>query len=201
MHSEANGALMRCAPIGIWARHLPYEKIAEYAREDAKLSHPNQICQDCNAVFCVLIAYLINNPNNHNSAVKYLDNKFEHVHPTVHNWIDESKNSINDYDCKTNCGHVKHAFVLALHFLRNCVEYEEAIFRTLKKGGDTDTTSKICGDILGALHGYEKLPVYMVKPVLYFDCSTHDRKKTLNGYRRPTLYKATNLIEYARILS
>jgi hypothetical protein len=52
--SQANGALMRCAPIGIWARN-PKEAAAA-AREDAKLTHPHPICQAASAAFVAAIA-------------------------------------------------------------------------------------------------------------------------------------------------
>jgi ADP-ribosyl-[dinitrogen reductase] hydrolase len=52
--SQANGALMRCAPIGIWARDA--KEAAAAAREDAALSHPHPACQAASAAFVAAIA-------------------------------------------------------------------------------------------------------------------------------------------------
>ena len=41
LDSQANGALMRCAPIGIWARDAKEAAVA--ARKDALLSHPHPV--------------------------------------------------------------------------------------------------------------------------------------------------------------
>lgn len=52
--SRSNGALMRCAPIGLWARS-PAEA-ALTARKDAALTHPHPVCQAASASFAAAIA-------------------------------------------------------------------------------------------------------------------------------------------------
>jgi ADP-ribosyl-[dinitrogen reductase] hydrolase len=199
--SEANGALMRCASIGLWAHDMSHDTIADYARQDARLSHPNQVCQDASAVFCVLIAYLVNNPRDFQGAVKLLDDTLlKKVHPIVACWIRLS-NSIcmsNEINCKVNSGHVKYAFTLALYFLRHDVPYEIAIFETLKLAGDTDTNACIVGNLIGCLHGHDDIPAYMSEPVLRFDCTEYDRTKTLNGHNRPDTFRVSNILDVAQ---
>jgi ADP-ribosyl-[dinitrogen reductase] hydrolase len=51
--SQSNGALMRCAPIGIWARDAA--EAAAAARADAALSHPHPVCQAASAAFVAAI--------------------------------------------------------------------------------------------------------------------------------------------------
>ena len=53
--SQANGALMRVSPLGIYGHALPADACARLARQDALLTHPNPR-QDANAVFVVAIA-------------------------------------------------------------------------------------------------------------------------------------------------
>src|ERR1700726_3487023 len=48
------GALMRCSPIGIWARDAAEASAA--ARADAALSHPHPVCQAASAAFVAAIA-------------------------------------------------------------------------------------------------------------------------------------------------
>lgn len=204
MGSEANGSLMRIAPLAIWARKLSTSKIVSFARQEASLSHPNRICQDVNAVYCVTLVWLLNNPGDYKGAIQQAQNimEIENIDPIVQDWFSLSNDSLDNIEAKINIGHVRHAFILAFHFLRNNVGYEEAIFETLKKGGDTDTNACIVGALIGALHGYDSIPQYMTKNILSFDCKSHDPRKTLHGYKRPsrycvatTMYKINILID------
>ncbi|MBN1631554.1 MAG: ADP-ribosylglycohydrolase family protein, partial [Thermoleophilia bacterium] len=57
--SQANGALMRVSPMGIFAHVLPASTTAALARQDAALTHPHPVCQDAGAVFVVGIAHAV----------------------------------------------------------------------------------------------------------------------------------------------
>jgi len=186
--SQANGALMRILPLAIWAHNEDYETIANLAMKDSCLSHPNQVCQDANAVYCIAIAYLINNPKDSHGCINvvktYIDNN---ITSSVREWFYESMNDI--HHAQNNIGHVKWAFLMAFYHLKWSSTYEDAIFQTLSKGGDTDTNAAIVGGIIGALHGIEGIPQYMYQPVMNFDCT---RLHTAMGQTRPEIYRASN---------
>ena len=57
--SQANGALMRISPLGIWGWRREPREVAEAARADARLTHPHEICQEASAVYAVTIARAI----------------------------------------------------------------------------------------------------------------------------------------------
>ena len=196
--SEANGSAMRNTPIPCIFHKLPYKTIAEFAREDARLSHPSKVCQDVNALYSIAIAYLINNPGDNKGAIELVEN-WKSVDKTVKEWLEDSKQDLSTIDCNTNIGHVKHAFTLAFHFLRNKTDYETAIFETLKKNADTDTNACIVGGLIAALHGYSSIPDYMKDPVLKFDPST--LKLALKGNWRPSKYKPAHILEFAESCS
>lgn len=189
--SEANGALMRVAPLAIWCHTEPVNVIAQYAKLDALLSHPSDVCQECNVVFVVALAHLITHPGDYAGTISYLDEYVEyHIHsPIVKNWYFNDSKNIDTLNCKSNIGHVRWAFTLAIHFLRQNESYESAIFKTLMKGGDTDTNAAIVGAMMGALHGSNKIPLSMKDPVLKFDVTN----KNNGGYERPSVYNATNV--------
>lgn len=198
MLSEANGQLMRCTPIPVFLHGKQYFEIAEIARSDALLSHPSKVCQDCAALYSVVIAFLINNPFDVEVAIKMAEN-FNGISPMVKDWLESSSKPLKDLaDCRINAGHVKHAFTLAFHFLRKRSSYEDAIRETLKLGGDTDTNACIVGGMIGALHGLHAIPDHMTGPVFEFDPVTYDIKKTLIGHRRPAVYKASNIFKLIR---
>lgn len=210
--SQANGALMRCAPLACWAaaRLLSTEHVAEAARQDALLSHPSEVCQDANAVFCVALNHLLLRQGDAAGAldaaraVSLVDGQ-----RTVKHWLEtaaECSSSIEAMrayapECKMNVGHAKHAFVQAFALLgllgnNNSLPklaYDAAMFEVLKMGGDTDTNACICGYIMGAFHGYDRLcreVPGMLEPVLAFDCTRLSTNKSmLLGHVRPAEYK------------
>jgi ADP-ribosyl-[dinitrogen reductase] hydrolase len=188
--SEANGSLMRIAPLAIWCASEKDDVIALNAKMEALLSHPNVICQDCNAVYCIAIAYLINHPHDYQGAISHLQDYVNyHVFSKVKDWFNVDSLDITDMICTNNIGHVRWAFTLAIYFLRNNTPYEEAIKSTLMKGGDTDTNCAIVGGLLGALHGIENIPCYMKDPVLAFD-----GKNPGSVNKRPSRFNASNVM-------
>ena len=187
--SEANGALMRVTPIALWCIDQSDSVIAHFAKMDAMLSHPSQVCQDCNAVFCILLVYLIKNPRDSLGAISHAaDYISENVHSKVKKWFFEDSLDINGLDCTKNIGHVRWAFTLAIYFLRNNTPYETAIKITLMKGGDTDTNAAIVGALMGAVHGETNIPEYMKNPVIRFD-----PLNTKNGHKRPEIYTGAKI--------
>lgn len=208
--SEANGALMRCTPIpALLHRIRPYQTIAEFAALDASLSHPSDVCKDCNALYCVAIAYLLNNNNlpisERSSGALRLVESYQ-SHPKVLGWLEDSKNDISSFNCRINIGHVKHAFTLAMHFLRKCTSYDDAIKQTLMMGGDTDTNACIVGGMMGALHLHVHesggIPDYMLEPVLKFDPVTWTTSpKMLIGHNRPAKYRAAIVMSHISLVN
>ena len=57
--SQANGALMRISPLGIFGAGRNLDDVAEWARQDASITHPNPVCQQANALFAMAIATAI----------------------------------------------------------------------------------------------------------------------------------------------
>ncbi len=57
--SQANGALMRISPLGIFAAGQPLDMVGEWAEQNAALTHPNQVCLQANSLFTMAIAHAI----------------------------------------------------------------------------------------------------------------------------------------------
>jgi ADP-ribosylglycohydrolase len=187
--SEANGALMRVTPVALWSLTESTLTIVHNAKMDALLSHPNPVCQDCNALFCLAIVHLIKHPGDYQGAISMLEDYAQsHVLTKVKDWLMIDSIDIEMLDAKTNIGHVRWGFTMAMHFLRNGSSFEEAIKKTLLKGGDTDTNCAIVGAIMGALHGVDGIPEYMRVPVISFDVENPE-----SGHRRPVRYNASNV--------
>ncbi|GAB4284453.1 MAG: hypothetical protein Kow0029_31060 [Candidatus Rifleibacteriota bacterium] len=57
--SQANGALMRVSPIGIYGAGHELAEVAQWAMKDAELTHPNLVCKQVNALMAMAISYSI----------------------------------------------------------------------------------------------------------------------------------------------
>lgn len=189
--SKSNGALMRLAPLIVYAHKLSTKDLVEVVRQDAMLSHPNQTCQDVNAVFAVAVAHLINFPGDSVGAVRSAE-RFanEHANAEVNEWLALSADV--DYVMTLDCcsaliGFVKWAFLLAFHHLRWNSSYIAAQKDVLRRGGDTDTNAAIVGCMIGALHGASKIPEDLKRPVLI--CKSN-RPDWLQAYHLPKLFKS-----------
>ncbi len=193
--SQANGALMRVTPIATWVAGYPdisAEKAAEYARNDAILSHANIICQDANAVYTFALVHLLRGVSPEDTLLLVDEYVRKYIISDVYDWFLTKSKVINDINCKMNIGHVKHAFCLAMYFLRNpTILYKNAIIMTLMKGGDTDTNAAIVGGIVAT---YQPIPEDMLIPVITFD-STNEKMKYGHGKYRPREFCVKYVLE------
>jgi ADP-ribosylglycohydrolase len=190
--SEANGALMRATAIATWIANKPGADIkmgVECAKEDARLSHPNIVCQEVNAIYVFAIINLLQG-RTPNETLQLLDTfiDMEITSEKVKYWYFQESLDVSNMDATRQIGHVRWGFVMALYFLRNPdIGFEEAIKITLMKGGDTDTNAAIVGGMVGAYHN---IPDYMLNPVLEFDCTIEGRRH----HMRPAEYSVKKVI-------
>ena len=142
-NSQANGALMRISPVAI-AYHADPRQAASLARTDAALTHPNSYCLDVNALWTGVLAGVI------------------------HDGTDPVE-LFNIYGCEglvdpepgdvfRQQGWVRHAITLTVHEAARGDSFEEALVRTIGRGGDTDTNAAIVGAFLGGVHGASGIP-------------------------------------------
>ena len=178
--SEANGAMMRATPIATWwaahpeataSKEATAKAAAADAMIDATLSHPSLVTRHANAVYVYALTHLLlgTSPSTTVRLVEAYD-----VCPTVKVWIAESDRDWVDLpSTQIAVGHVRHAFVRMLWFLRHSeVDYREAIRWTLLSGGDTDTNAAIVG---GAVACYHPIPSEMLERVRAFDATCEGR--------------------------
>lgn len=192
-NSEANGALMRATSIASYIDKYPHLDInlgIKLAKDDAKLSHPNIVCQEVNMIYVFSLIHLLKgySPKDTLTLTDYFINE-SITSSKVKDWYFNESKDISLMDCKKNIGHVRWGFVLAYHFLRNSgILFEEAIKLTLMKGGDTDTNAAIVGGMVAC---YQEIPEYMLKPVLSFDCT----KELITHRIRPFEYSIKSLFK------
>jgi ADP-ribosyl-[dinitrogen reductase] hydrolase len=165
--SQANGAMMRVSPLGIFGSNHPLENVSAWAMEDARLTHPHPICQQANSLFAMAIAYaVLEGPSREKLYAKVVDWAEElQVQDALRRCIDDAATDPpRDY---TNLmGWVLIGFQNALWQLLYAANLEEGVVDTVMRGGDTDTNAAIAGALLGAVYGEEAIPRQWVDSLL-----------------------------------
>lgn len=178
--SQANGALMRCVPLAIWAfgRGLSVEELAEVAAADARLSHPDHTVIAANVAYLVAILSLLRSGGDRAGALQAVSalvsaqkSKDSPGWSNVEAWLQESLGPQGcDFVGPKGGGWVKFGFTHAFRFLRLGTSFEDAMRLTLAGGGDTDTNAAIVGGLIGAAVGMQGIPEHCLRSVL--SCNT-----------------------------
>ncbi len=165
--SQANGALMRISPLGIFGASRSWEEVARWAREDAALTHPHPVCLQANALYACLIAEAVRSGGSPRHLYAYVLQLAERqpLEPSLRTALERAADRPPD-DFMTFQGWVLVAFQNALWQLLHAPDLETGVVDTVMRGGDTDTNAAICGALLGAVHGVRAVPAQWREAVL-----------------------------------
>jgi ADP-ribosylglycohydrolase len=165
--SQANGAMMRISPLGIFGAKFDPQLIAEWARQDAAITHPHPVCQQANALFTMAIAKAIRHGCDGRDLYEQIVTWAEDM-PVDGSLLDAVRRAAEapPADYVHQQGWVLTAFRNAVWQLLHAPNLEESVVDTVMRGGDTDTNAAICGALLGALHGREAMPGQWVESLL-----------------------------------
>jgi len=165
--SQANGAMMRISPLGIFGANHDAGLVAEWARQDAAITHPHPVCQQANALFTMAIAYAIRQGCDGRGLYEQIVTWAEDM--KVDGSLLEAVQGAAESppaDYVHQQGWVLTAFRNALWQLLHATNLEEAVVDTVMRGGDTDTNAAICGALLGAVHGRDAVPGQWVESLV-----------------------------------
>ncbi len=196
--SQANGAMMRISPLGIFGANYTLEDVAEWARQDAELTHIHPVCKQANALFAMAIAH----------AVRTGCSTYD-LYEMIEGWAEEmgARSSLKEAiagaadsppeEFVYQQGWVLIAFRNALWQLLNAENVEEGIVDSVMRGGDTDTNAAISGALLGAVHGREAIPERWIETIQ--DCRPQAGKPGV--YKpRPECFWPADVLELAEQL-
>jgi len=179
--SQANGALMRVSPLGIFGAKYGLNPVADWACQDAAITHIHPVCQDANALFAMAIAHAVRSGCSARA-----------VYERILTWAGEMQVDASLYAAVvgaeeappanyiSQAGWALIALQNALWQLVNAKNLEEAVIDTVMRGGDTDTNAAITGALLGAVQGRRAIPDQWEKAVL--NCRPEAGRP---GVRRP----------------
>lgn len=157
--SQANGAMMRISPLGIFAANADSLTVAEWAMQDARLTHPNIICQQANALYVMAIACAVRTGCDKQTLYQRICHWADEL--SVETPLLEATHAAQDaypFDFYNLQGWVLIAWQNALFQLLHAPDLKTGVINTIKQGGDTDTNACICGALLGAVYGVEAIP-------------------------------------------
>ena len=156
--SQANGSLMRISPLAIHAYRSAPDDLWSMAVTESSLTHPNPVCQQCCALFCLAIAHAISRGAGAKDVYEYALGFAirKDVDPSVLKALRDA--GTERPDTMTKSGWVLIAFQNAFYQLLHSNTLEAGIIDTVLQGGDTDTNAAIAGALLGALLGRDAVP-------------------------------------------
>ena len=164
--SQANGAMMRISPLGIFGVNYKLEEVAEWAKQDAAITHIHPVCQQANALFAMAIAHAVGTgcgaSELYSQVVEWAEEM--DVRASLKQTIAGANDSPPD-DYVDKMGWVLIAFRNALWQLLHADSVEEGIVDTIMRGGDTDTNAAIGGALLGAVYGREAIPTRWIETI------------------------------------
>ncbi len=172
--SQANGALMRIAPLAIAGWRAGDAHLLTWAGEDALLSHPHPICRVANIVYVAAIAAALRGDADpwamHRSALAALSSPAalqadEGVEP-VRTRLRSAEHQEPPPLDGSRQGWVLYALHNAFFELLHADGFEDGLVRTVQRGGDTDTNGAITAALLGARFGAAAIPHRWVDRVL-----------------------------------
>lgn len=165
--SQANGALMRVSPLGIFCWNRDADTTSQLAQQDAALTHPHPICLQANALFAMSIAELIahrKSPREIYEDIKRWAEGMRVGKLLMASIVEAAETAPVNY--VDHQGWVIIAFQNALWQLLHAPSLEEGVVDTVMRGGDTDTNAAVAGALLGAAYGRGALPSQWVERIL-----------------------------------
>ncbi|WP_139796563.1 ADP-ribosylglycohydrolase family protein [Desulfacinum hydrothermale] len=165
--SQANGALMRISPLGIFGANHDLAHVAQWAQQDAAITHPHPVCRQANALFAMAIAHAVRHGCDAQS-----------LYDQILAWAEEMEVDASlleavrgaaegpPADYVRHQGWVLTALRNALWQLVHALNLEQGVVDTVMRGGDTDTNAAICGALLGAVWGREAIPAQWLDAIL-----------------------------------
>ena len=200
-NTQANGALMRISPLGIFGAQYPAETVAQWADADASLTHPNAVPRAASVLFAMAIAHVIRTGC---TAQELYDQIVRWAHelkvPETLLTVISAAATQRPTTYTHQQGWVLIALQNALWQLVNADSFRNGVQDTVMQGGDTDTNAAICGALLGAVYGREAVPQSWVDALL--ECRPSPDNPRSN-HPRPEIFwpvdvltLATNLLDH-----
>lgn len=162
-NSQANGSMMRLAPVPMYYLNQGIQAIAMSA-DSSRTTHAHPVCLDACRYLGALIVGALNGQekdvllNNHNLLIDeqyWIDNPLSFEIEAV------AKGSFKkplDTDEIAGIGYVAKSLEAALWAFFHSTSFEDGALLAVNLGDDADTTGAIYGQLAGAFYGIDNIP-------------------------------------------
>jgi ADP-ribosyl-[dinitrogen reductase] hydrolase len=167
LDSQANGAMMRISPLGIFGANYDLQQVSAWAQQDAALTHPHPVCLQASTLFAMAIAHAISTGIGSQDLFRQIETwarEMKVEDALLKSITDASTAPPSEYIQQQ--GWVLTAFQNAVWQLLHASNLEDGVTDTVMRGGDTDTNAAIAGALLGAVHGRDTVPTQWVETLL-----------------------------------
>ena len=154
--SQANGALMRVAPIALYAALHPEWDWESATAEECRLTHINPRCVHANIIYVesLILALQGQTPQQIYSAACKRAQELDDM-PLLSR-LRAAEHEEPEYYPQS--GWVEIAFQCAYYWLLHATDYPTALCSIVARCGDPDTNAAIAGALLGAVYGECGIP-------------------------------------------
>lgn len=166
-NSKGCGGVMRVAPIGLYM-HDNHGAAYRYAKDAAAITHRHMTSDQSSGALASIVA-LVTSGKSVRQAVRQtlsiLQNEIcgnketESALRCALTFANNKKMTVHHAITKLGEGWItEEALAIAVYCALKAKSFTEGIIYAVNHSGDSDSTGAICGNILGALYGYGKLP-------------------------------------------
>ena len=196
--SQANGALMRISPLGIFGAKYERKQVVQWAEQDAAITHPNPVCRQANSLFASGIALAVRTGCTPSDLYREIVTWAEEMDAEEDLLVAiRSAAESPPPDFVRHQGWALIALRNALWQLLHARNLEDGVIDTVRRGGDTDTNAAICGALLGAVYGRDSVPERWIDRMLV--CRPEEGRPNVHQ-PRPARYWPVDALKLAERL-
>jgi poly(ADP-ribose) glycohydrolase ARH3 len=159
--SFGNGAAMRVAPVALWA-YPDLEETVRLADLTARVTHTHPVGVEGAVIQAVTVHHALREGFHADRVLADLDrlvttDRFRRKLERLPDCLERN----DDVYAKTNLGNwvaADDSVVTALYAFLGASDFEDAVLRAVRLGGDADTIGAMAGAAAGARWGYEAIP-------------------------------------------
>lgn len=171
--SKGCGAVMRMAPVGLFAWSTGYQDTFFLANQLGALTHGHPTGFLSGGALAVILQQLLTGkslPDTIGVAVEWLEMTPDSTETLA---AIELALELADSDMPTRKAIkqqgegwiAEEALGIALYCALTAADFREGIINAINHDGDTDSSGSICGNILGIIHGVEGIPEEWLEPL------------------------------------
>lgn len=159
--NAGNGSIMRCPPLSISFTE-DFDTLERFSRQSSLITHADPRCTNGCAILNLTLAGILN------GSSTPLRDALNHVEGQAPQELENAVAAVLDRDDSLelqSSGYVIHTLQTALHDGLMAESVEDAIVRSVNRGGDTDTVGAVTGAIAGARFGASELPERWIEAI------------------------------------